>query len=82
MIESILRRIPVILNDCYGDPFFPRQVDNTIYKLDSLKHHLGPVGIITKMRLDDSEKANIKSKLASIYNALGMFREARALEGI
>jgi len=35
-----------------------------------------------KMRLDDDEKAEIKMKLDSTYKALGMFREAKLLEGV
>jgi len=34
---------------------------------------------LIKMRLEDVEKDEIKAKLISTYNALGMFREARLL---
>jgi len=37
---------------------------------------------LIKMRLEDIEKNEIKEKLISTYNALGMFREARLLEGV
>lgn len=37
---------------------------------------------LVKMRLDDVEKAEIKVKLNATYNSLGMFREAKLLEGI
>jgi len=37
---------------------------------------------LIKMRLEDVEKNEIKNKLLSTYKALGMFREAKLLEGI
>jgi len=37
---------------------------------------------LIKMRLDDAEKTEIKMKLDSTYKALGMFREAKLLEGV
>jgi tetratricopeptide (TPR) repeat protein len=37
---------------------------------------------LIKMDLEDVEKVEIKSKLLKTYNALGMFREAKLLEGI
>ena len=37
---------------------------------------------LIKMKLDDVEKAMIKDKLIKIYTSLGMFREARLVEGI
>ena len=37
---------------------------------------------LIKMRLEDAEKVEIKMRLIDIYNALGMFREAKLLEGI
>jgi len=37
---------------------------------------------LIKMRLEDIEKNEIKEKLISTYNALGMFREAKLLEGL
>jgi len=37
---------------------------------------------IIKMRLEDIEKDEIKEKLLSTYKALGMFREAKLLEGV
>ena len=35
-----------------------------------------------KMNLDDVERTMIKDKLVSLYKSLGMFREARMLEGV
>jgi len=37
---------------------------------------------LIKMRLEDVEKDEIKNKLLNTYKALGMFREARLLEGV
>jgi hypothetical protein len=37
---------------------------------------------LIKMGVDDMEKEEIKGKLVKTYNALGMFREARLLEGV
>ena len=36
---------------------------------------------LIKMNLEDVEKVEIKEKLLSTYKALGMFREAKLLEG-
>ena len=49
MFEDVFRSIPVTINDCYGDPFFPPQIDNTLWKLDQLRDQTGPISIITKM---------------------------------
>ena len=37
---------------------------------------------LVKMNLDETEKIIIKEKLISTYKALGLFREARLLEGL
>jgi hypothetical protein len=37
---------------------------------------------LIKMDLEDIEKSEVKSKLLGTYNALGMFREAKLLEGV
>lgn len=37
---------------------------------------------LIKMDLEDIERAEVKSKLLNTYNALGMFREAKLLEGL
>lgn len=37
---------------------------------------------LIKMKLEDIEKVEIKEKLLSTYKALGLFREAKLLEGI
>jgi tetratricopeptide (TPR) repeat protein len=36
---------------------------------------------LMKMNLEEVEKLGVKAKLLDMYNALGMFREARLLEG-
>lgn len=52
--RNILKNIPVSINNIIGDPFIPNQVEDTFFKLDSLKKsgHKGPISIITKSRLD------------------------------
>lgn len=49
-----LRSIPVSINNILGDPFIPRQVQNTFSKLDSLQvsRHRGPISIITKFPIN------------------------------
>jgi len=37
---------------------------------------------IIKMKLDDEEKQEIRERLLSTYKALGLFREARLIEGL
>jgi len=37
---------------------------------------------LIKMKIDDSERAEIKEKLMRTYKALGMFREAKLLSGV
>jgi hypothetical protein len=46
--KKILERIPVTINDCYGDPLFSSQFPNTLFKLKELNNREGPVTIITK----------------------------------
>lgn len=51
--RELLRQIPVAVNNFYGDPVI--QWQNTLEKLDRLiiSRHSGPVGIITKGRLNE-----------------------------
>lgn len=46
--EEWYNYIPISINDTYGDPFIPSQIDNTIEKLKSLESHKMPICIITK----------------------------------
>ncbi|SEG94219.1 hypothetical protein SAMN05216223_12981 [Actinacidiphila yanglinensis] len=48
------RKIPVSVNDTYGDPFIPEQIDNTVAKLTSLATHRAPIAIFTKAGYDDA----------------------------
>ncbi len=41
-------RIPISVNDTYGDPFIIEQVDNTVFKLKKLMTHKAPIAIFTK----------------------------------
>ena len=45
---SILKSLPVTINDCYGDPLFPEQFQNTLQKIKQLNGRTGPTTIITK----------------------------------
>jgi hypothetical protein len=56
------RLLPVSVNDTYGDPFIPQQVDNTIAKLTALERHRAPIAIFTKAGFDD----HVLSALASV----------------
>jgi len=44
--------LPVSVNDTYGDPFIPEQVDNTISKINRLSAHRFPIAIFTKAGYD------------------------------
>ena len=47
--------VPVSINNLYGDPFLPTQIEDTFLKLEALKNtkHNGFVSIITKSEIDD-----------------------------
>lgn len=47
--------LPYSINNLYGDPFFPTQVENTFKKLDTLvqEGHKGVVSIITKTEITE-----------------------------
>jgi hypothetical protein len=60
MFEDKFIELPVIINDCYGDPFFPSQLEDTITKLESLRYHKGPISIITKMKVKPEVTEKIK----------------------
>ena len=36
-LRCFLSTIPVSINNLYGDPFIPAQIENTFYKLSELK---------------------------------------------
>lgn len=40
--------LPISVNDTYGDPFIPEQVENTVMKLRRLQSHQAPIAIFTK----------------------------------
>ena len=60
--RQILRKIPVAVNNFYGDPVI--QWENTIEKLGNLEksRHTGPIGIIMKGKLDERKVAELKEK--------------------
>ncbi|WP_028734595.1 hypothetical protein [Rhizobium leguminosarum] len=41
-------RIPISINDAYGDPFIPEQIDDTQRKFDQLHDHEMPIALFTK----------------------------------
>lgn len=49
--------MPVAVNNLYGDPWFPIQIQDTFHKLDALEaaHHKGVVGIITKSEISEAD---------------------------
>lgn len=49
--KNLLRKVPVSINNYYGDPLI--QWDNTVNKLEELSkaQHIGPIGIITKGKI-------------------------------
>jgi hypothetical protein len=51
---KLLSSIPVTVNDCYGDPFFGAQFENTLTKLRLLRERRGPTSVITKGTLTES----------------------------
>jgi len=55
-LQKFLRSIPVAINNLYGDPFVPAQIEDTFYKLSELKkvRHKAPISIITKFNFNDS----------------------------
>lgn len=63
--------IPVSINNLYGDPFFPTQIENTFSKLDELQKdgHNGIVSIITKTEITD-RIASILSQYTSCLNLI------------
>lgn len=75
-LEGSLDMIPVAVNDCYGDPLFPAQLDDTVKKLKSLAGRAGPSVVITKgiikgeaaKRLGDSLSTNT----AILYSITGL----------
>jgi hypothetical protein len=71
------RSLPVSVNDTYGDPFIPQQIDNTIAKLTALQRHRAPIAIFTKAGFDErvlSALAGvpIKEKVVVFYSLTGL----------
>ncbi len=44
--------LPISINDTYGDPFIPEQVENTVMKITRLMDHRFPLAIFTKAGYD------------------------------
>ena len=59
-ISEILSRIPVVINNYFGDPLL--QWKDTLAKLESLEkaEHQGPIGIITKSYINPEKARRLK----------------------
>jgi hypothetical protein len=69
--------LPVSVNDTYGDPFIPEQVDNTVMKLRRLMSHQAPIAIFTKAGYDPSVLRKLQSvsgngQVVIFYSLTGM----------
>lgn len=53
-LKAFFGKMPISINNLYGDPFIPLQREDTFYKLSRLmeESHLGPISIITKYKID------------------------------
>jgi hypothetical protein len=68
--EKLLRRIPVSVNNFYGDPLI--QWQDTVKKLDDLHNtkHEGPVGIITKGIITENHAKKLSEFIAKGLNII------------
>jgi tetratricopeptide (TPR) repeat protein len=57
---------------------FAKELEGKLKRASALKFYER----LFKMRLDESEKADIKKHLLELYRALGLFSEAKMLEGM
>lgn len=69
--------IPVSVNDTYGDPFIPEQIDNTIKKLLELQNHHAPIAIFTKAGQDSTVLSKLSrvshiDKIVIFYSLTGL----------
>jgi hypothetical protein len=53
-------RIPIAVNDSYGDPFIIEQVDNTIYKVKELMNHKATIALFTKAPFNNKVLEKLK----------------------
>lgn len=87
-IERRFKDIPVSVNNLYGDPFFPTQVENTFKKLDDLKEsgHTGIISIITKTEISNDIARRLKQytdslKLIVLVSVSGLPYEIEKIKG-
>ncbi len=84
MYKSLLRQIPVSINNFYGDPTL--QWSDTLTKLDDLleTHHEGPVGLILKGRLCEGKVADLRLRKDKGLNivVLVSISELRSMENV
>jgi hypothetical protein len=71
------RLLPVGVNDAYGDPFIPQQIDNTITKLTALERHRAPIAVFTKAGFDDHvvsalARVAVKDNVVVFYSLTGL----------
>lgn len=55
--------LPISINDAYGDPFLPEQIDNTIYKINSLSNHQAPIAVVSKAPYNERVFWKLENKL-------------------
>jgi len=71
-----LNRIPVIVNDCYGDPLYPLQFSNTLSKLKSLYGREGATVVVTKGIVSKKEICQmepfISQNVVFVYSLTGL----------
>ena len=58
---SVWNKLPISINDTYGDPYFAPQVDNTVSKLEQLRFHQAPIATFTKSPYDKDVIAKLKA---------------------
>lgn len=60
--------VPISINNLYGDPFFPSQIENTFDKLEKLKSdkHKGIISIITKTEISEEITKRLQTYLRDL----------------
>lgn len=80
--------VPVSINNLYGDPFLPTQIEDTFLRLEALKNtkHNGFVSIITKSEIDDDITQRLFEytkhlKLILIVSVSGLSKKIEPVKG-
>lgn len=71
------KNIPVSINNAFGDPFTELQIEDTIYKLNSLQSQNAPYSVITKAVINDEiynklKQVKTSKNLVVIYSLTGL----------